>query len=96
MVVVVDYVSNRVEALTTRANDHRVVAMFVEGYILCQYTTHGPLICDEDSHCCHRSFQDLLRNYSVTHKVATLYHPHISSQVEMSNHEIKSVLEKMV
>jgi len=36
----------------------------------------------------------LLRKYSVTHKVATPYRPQTSDQVEVSNHEIKSILKK--
>jgi hypothetical protein len=32
----------------------------------------------------------------ITHKVATPYHPQTSGQVEVSNHEIKHILEKTV
>ena len=45
---------------------------------------------------CHRFFEALLGKYSVTHKIATPYHPQTSSQVEMSDREIKSILEKTV
>nr|XP_016493825.1 PREDICTED: uncharacterized protein LOC107813120 [Nicotiana tabacum] len=38
----------------------------------------------------------LLGKYGVRHKVATLYHPQTSEQVEVSNREIKSVLTKTV
>ncbi|XP_058004006.1 uncharacterized protein LOC131180671 [Hevea brasiliensis] len=34
--------------------------------------------------------------YGVTHKVATPYHPQISGEVEVSNQELKYVLEKTV
>ena len=48
------------------------------------------------SHFCRRSFEVLLRKYSVTHKIATPYYPQTSGQVEMPNHDIKSILEKIV
>ena len=84
------------EALATRANDHKVVVKFVKEYIFCQYGTPKALASDGGSHFYHRSFKTLLRKYLVTHKVATLYHPQSSGQVELSNREIKFILEKTV
>jgi hypothetical protein len=37
-----------------------------------------------------------MKKYGITHKVATPYHPQTSEQVEVSNREIKSILEKTV
>jgi hypothetical protein len=37
-----------------------------------------------------------MKKYFITHKVATPYHPQMSGQVEVSNHEIKHILEKTV
>ena len=37
-----------------------------------------------------------MKKYSITHKVATPYHPQTSRQVEVSNQEIKQILEKTV
>ena len=96
ILVAVDYVSKWVEAQATRTNDHKVVVKFVKDCIFCRYGTLRALISDGGSHFCHRSFEALHRKYSVTHKVATPYHPQTSGQVEVSNREIKSILEKMV
>ena len=38
----------------------------------------------------------MLRKYGVNHRVATPYHPQTSGQVEISNREIKGILEKIV
>ena len=38
----------------------------------------------------------LLKKYGVTHKVATPYHPQTSGQDEVSNREIKWILDKTV
>jgi hypothetical protein len=37
-----------------------------------------------------------MKKYCITHKVATPYHPQTSGQVEVSNKEIKRILEKTV
>ncbi|KAH9697834.1 hypothetical protein KPL71_023778 [Citrus sinensis] len=42
------------------------------------------------------SVEALFRKYNITHKVSTSYHPQTSGQVEVSNREVKSILEKTV
>nr|XP_028952625.1 uncharacterized protein LOC114822443 [Malus domestica] len=37
-----------------------------------------------------------MKKYNITHKVSTPYHPQTSGQVEVSNREIKRILEKTV
>jgi hypothetical protein len=37
-----------------------------------------------------------MKKYGITHKFFTTYHPQMSSQVEISNWEIKRILEKTV
>jgi hypothetical protein len=37
-----------------------------------------------------------MKKYNITQKVATPYHPLTSGQVEISNREIKRILEKTV
>ncbi|XP_025677599.1 uncharacterized protein [Arachis hypogaea] len=38
----------------------------------------------------------LLKKHGIIHKVATTYHPQINGQAEVSNREIKHILEKIV
>jgi len=68
----------------------------VKMYIFSQYETLRVLFRDRSSHFCHWSFEALLRKYFVSHKVANPYHRQTSGQVEVSNCEIKSILEKTV
>jgi len=37
-----------------------------------------------------------MKKYEITHKVATPYHHQTSGQVELTNREIKQILEKIV
>ena len=87
--VVVNYMSKWVEAQATKTNDHKVMVKFVKECIFCQYRTPRALSNGGGSHFYHPSFEALLRKYFVTHKVATPYHPQTTSQVEVSNREIK-------
>ncbi|XP_022876808.1 uncharacterized protein LOC111395013 [Olea europaea var. sylvestris] len=41
-------------------------------------------------------FESLLAKYGVRHRIATLYHPQTSGQVEISNQELKRILEVIV
>ena len=54
------------------------------------------IISDGGSHFKNKSFEALMKKYGITHKIATPYHPQTSGQVEVSNREIKQILEKTV
>ncbi|XP_026419660.1 uncharacterized protein LOC113315612, partial [Papaver somniferum] len=96
ILVAVDYVSKWVEAIATRTNDHKVVLSFLKENIFSRFGTPRAIISDGGSHFCNRHFEFLVRKYGITHKVATPYHPQTSGQVEVSNREIKHILEKTV
>ncbi|XP_068332854.1 uncharacterized protein [Pyrus communis] len=61
-----------------------------------RFGTPRAIISDGGSHFCNRTFEALLRKYNVTHKVSTPYHPQTSGQAEVSNREVKQILEKTV
>ncbi|CAN6679399.1 unnamed protein product [Malus baccata var. baccata] len=96
ILLAVDYVSKWVEAKATRTNDSRVVANFVKSNIFSRFGMPRVLISDGGSHFCNRTIEALLRKYNVMHKVSTPYHPQTSGQAEVSNREIKQILEKTV
>ncbi|XP_073057315.1 uncharacterized protein [Primulina eburnea] len=64
--------------------------------IFSRFGTPRAIISDGGTHFCNRQFDSLLDNYGVLHKVATPYHPQTSGQVEVSNRELKRILEKTV
>ena len=64
--------------------------------IFTRFRTPRAIISDGGTHFCNRYFDALLSKYGVTHKVATAYHPQSNGQVEVSNREIKRILERTV
>ncbi|CAN6687748.1 unnamed protein product [Malus baccata var. baccata] len=96
ILLAVDYVSKWVEARATCTNDSKVVADFVKTNIFARFGMPRVLISDGGSYFCNRTIEALLKKYGVTHKVATPYHPQTSGQAEVSNREIKQILEKTV
>ena len=51
------------------------------------------LMTDGGSHFIHGGFREVLAKYGVNHIIASAYHPQTSRQVELSNREIKSILQ---
>ncbi|XP_040363569.1 uncharacterized protein LOC121049692 [Rosa chinensis] len=92
----VDYVSTWVEALACKTNDHKVVIGFLKENIFSRFGAPHAIISDGGKHFYSRPFEHLMKQYGITHRVATPYHPQTSGQVEISNREIKHILEKTV
>ncbi|XP_075475898.1 uncharacterized protein LOC142515052 [Primulina tabacum] len=96
ILVAVEYVSKWVEAEACATNDAQVVLKFLKKHIFNRFGAPRAIISDGGTHFCNKIFDKLLGKYGVTHKVSTPYHPQTSGQVEVSNREIKRILEKTV
>ncbi|CAN6444870.1 unnamed protein product [Victoria cruziana] len=96
ILVAVDYVLKWVEVVAIRTNDHKVVLKFIKHNIFSRFRVPRVMISDGGKHFRNVQVASLLRKYSVHHMLATPYHPQTSGQVEVSNREIKSILEKTV
>nr|KYP31777.1 Transposon Ty3-I Gag-Pol polyprotein [Cajanus cajan] len=95
ILLAVEYVSRWVEAVPTQKADAKIVVKFLKN-IFTRFGTPRVLISDEGSHFCNVQLQKVLEHYGVRHKVATTYHPQTNGQAEVSNREIKKILEKTV
>ncbi|KAM1317981.1 hypothetical protein ACFX2H_003164 [Malus domestica] len=82
--------------LATHTNNSRVVADFIKANIFSRFGMPRVFISDEGSHFCNRTIEALFKKYNVKHRVSTPYHPQTSGQAEVSNREIKQILEKTV
>ncbi|CAM8959440.1 unnamed protein product [Rhodiola kirilowii] len=96
ILVAVDYVSKWVEAIATRCDDAKTVVDFLRTNIFCRYGVPKAIISDQGTHFCNRMMAATLRHYHVHHRTSTAYHPQTNGQAEISNREIKGILEKMV
>ncbi|KAK8556162.1 hypothetical protein V6N12_002575 [Hibiscus sabdariffa] len=54
------------------------------------------IISDEGTHFDNKLIAKALQRYGIRHKIATAYHPQTNGQAEISNREIKQILEKVV
>ncbi|XP_024195920.1 uncharacterized protein LOC112199096 [Rosa chinensis] len=86
----------KVEAKATRTNDSKVVLSFLKEHVFSRFGTPRAIISDGGTHFCNRSFEALLKKYNITHRVSTPYHPQTSGQAEVSNRQVKQILEKTV
>ena len=96
ILVAMDYVSKWVEAIPSTTNGNKVVIKFLKENIFSRFGTPRAIISDNGTHFCNRSFEALIRKHAITHKLSTPYHPQTSGQVEVSNRQIKFILEKTV
>ena len=93
ILVYVDYVTKWVEAIPCVANDAKNVVNFVHKNIFTRFRTPRVLISDWGNHFCNNFLENVLNKYNIRHKFATPYHPLTSGQVEVSNCQLKQILE---
>ena len=91
-----DYVSEWVEAIPTRTNDASVVVQFLHSHIFTWFDTPRALITYDSTHSCNKLIDKVLQKYGVRHRTSLAYHPQANGKAEVSNCEIKSIMEKIV
>ena len=96
ILLVMDYVSKWVEATTCPKNDANIVVGFMQRNILRRFGAPITVISDGGSHFENKVFSKLMRRYGINHVMSLVYHPQTNGQVEISNKEIKKIIEKTV
>ena len=96
ILLAVDYVSKWVEAVACPRNDANTVVSFLQKNILSRFGTPKTIISDGGSHFANKIFAKLMSRYGINHVMSLAYHPQTNGQAEISNREIKSILEKTV
>ena len=96
ILIVMDYVSKRVDAIPTKTNSHREVLNLVKRYIFSRYGCPIAIISNRSSHFNNANVCASLKKYEVHHHVTKSYHPQVNGQVEVSNKELKNILKKII
>ena len=91
-----DYVSKWVEAAACSKNDANTIVGFLQNNILSKFGTPITIINDGGSHFANKVFDRLMSRYGIKHIMCLAYHPQTNRQAEISNREIKKILEKTV
>nr|GEY10656.1 reverse transcriptase domain-containing protein [Tanacetum cinerariifolium] len=80
---------------SSRGNKYILV---VVDYLLKRVEVWNPraIINDRGTHFCNDQFTKVMLKYGVTYRLATVYHPQTSGQVEVSNRSLKRILERTV
>ena len=94
ILLVVDYVSKWVEAIACSINDANTVIGFIQRNILSRFGAPKTIISDKGSHFANKIFAKLMSRYGIRHVMRLAYHPQSNGQAEISNREIKKIMEK--
>ena len=96
ILLAMDYLSKRVEATACPKNDVITVVGFIQRNILSRFGAPRTIISDEGSHFANKVFAKLMSRYGIKHMMRLTYHPQSNGQAEISNREIKKIMEKTV
>ena len=69
---------------------------FLKKNIFQHFGVPKAITSDRGSHFNNRYMATLLKSYHVQHRMSTAYHPQTNGQAEITNKEIKTILEKVV
>ena len=84
------------EATACPKNDANIVVGFLQRNILSRFGTPRTIISDGRNHFANKVFEKLMNGYGIKHIMGLAYHPQTNGQDEISNREIKKILENTV
>ena len=96
ILLTMDYVSKFVEAIACPINDANTIVGFIQRNILSRFGAPRTIISDEGSHFGKKMFAKLLSKYGVRHVMGLDYHPYSNGKLEISNREIKNILDNTI
>jgi hypothetical protein len=91
ILVVIDYVTKWIEAIPMKSADGETSLKMHKDVIFPRFGVPRYLMTYGGSH-----FRKTLARYDINHRISSAYHPQTSGQLELSNREIKSILQKTI
>ena len=85
-----------VEAIPNKSADHKTSMKMLKDIIFPRFGVPRCLMTDWGSRLIRGALRKALAKYNVNHRVSSPYHPQTSGQVELTNREIKLILQKTV
>ena len=90
------YILKWVEAIACPRNDANIVVGFIQRNILSRFRALRTIISDKGSHFANKLFAKLMSICGIKHVTGLAYHLQSNGQAEISNMEIKNILEKAI
>jgi transposase InsO family protein len=78
-----------------KASTEESIAM-IKSMIFPHFSTPRILISDGGTHFTGKNFKKCLSKLGIEHRVSTTYHPQTNGQAEISNRQLKSILNKTI
>jgi transposase InsO family protein len=94
ILVMVYHVSKWVEAMPCRKASPEESIVMIKSMIFPRFGTPRILISDGGTHFTRKNFKKCLSKLVIEHRVSTAYHTQTNGQVETSNRQLKSILNK--
>ena len=82
--------------MPSRAADAKNSKKIFEETIFPRFGVPRIVISDRGTHFTDKNFHNYLSKHGIHHNVATPYHPQTSGQAEISNKQIKNILQKTI
>jgi transposase InsO family protein len=96
IIVVVDYFTKWVEAMSTYSNEVKTTTLFLFNHIITRFGIPKSIVIDHGTHFCNSMMDKLTTMPHLDHEEYSPYYPQANGQVESINHILKTMLQQMV
>ena len=87
---------SEIKEIACPKNDASIVVGFIQRNILRRFSASKTIISDDGSHFANNFFSKIMSIYGIRHVMGLAYHPQSNGQADISNREIKKILDKIV